>query len=87
MRGEFSPLLILALLGPCLTSCSEAGAIAENPVHVEAQRYLTDYPFKVNDYDAAGAHGANDRIRVAFFTQGVDLVRAVVGRFCQADPA
>jgi acetylornithine deacetylase/succinyl-diaminopimelate desuccinylase-like protein len=44
-------------------------------------------PFKVNYYDAAGVHGENERIRVAFFTQGVDLVRAVVGRFCQADPA
>lgn len=42
-------------------------------------------PFKINYYDAAGVHGANERIRSAFFNEGVDLMRNVVRRFCLAD--
>lgn len=39
-------------------------------------------PFKVNYYDADTVHGNDERIRAAFFTQGVRLMRAVVSDFC-----
>lgn len=44
-------------------------------------------PFKVNYYDAPGVHGENERIRLPFFLEGVDLTKSVVRRFCLADPA
>jgi acetylornithine deacetylase/succinyl-diaminopimelate desuccinylase-like protein len=43
-------------------------------------------PFKVNYYDASGVHGENERIRLTFFLQGVDLTKRIVRRFCLADP-
>lgn len=42
-------------------------------------------PFKVNYYDAAGVHAEDERIRVPFFSQGVDLMGGVVRRFCEAN--
>jgi acetylornithine deacetylase/succinyl-diaminopimelate desuccinylase-like protein len=39
-------------------------------------------PFKVNYYDAGTVHGNDERIRMRFFTEGVRLVRAIVGGFC-----
>ncbi len=44
-------------------------------------------PFKVNYYDAAGVHAENERIRVPFFTEGVDLMQSVVRHFCLVDPS
>ena len=39
-------------------------------------------PFKVNYYDAATVHAADERIRARFFTEGVRLMRNVVSDFC-----
>ncbi|MGN6185270.1 MAG: M20/M25/M40 family metallo-hydrolase [Thermoanaerobaculia bacterium] len=39
-------------------------------------------PFKVNYYDADGVHGADERIRARFFTEGVRLTRRIVRDFC-----
>lgn len=39
-------------------------------------------PFKVNYYDADTVHGADERIRAAFFAQGVQLTRTIVRDFC-----
>ena len=42
MRGVCAGSVI-ALLALCLTSCGEADAVPENPVHLEAKRILGDY--------------------------------------------
>ena len=39
-------------------------------------------PFKVNYYDAATVHAADERIRARFFAEGVHLMRRVVSDFC-----
>ena len=39
-------------------------------------------PFKVNYYDAATVHAADERIRARFFADGVRLMRSVVSDFC-----
>jgi acetylornithine deacetylase/succinyl-diaminopimelate desuccinylase-like protein len=39
-------------------------------------------PFKVNFYDAGTVHGADERIREQFFTEGVRLMRSIVSDFC-----
>jgi acetylornithine deacetylase/succinyl-diaminopimelate desuccinylase-like protein len=43
-------------------------------------------PFKVNYYDADTVHGADERIRARFFSEGVRLMRQIVVGFC-ARPA
>jgi acetylornithine deacetylase/succinyl-diaminopimelate desuccinylase-like protein len=43
-------------------------------------------PFKVNYYDADTVHGADERIRARFFSEGVRLMRQIVAGFC-ARPA
>jgi acetylornithine deacetylase/succinyl-diaminopimelate desuccinylase-like protein len=51
------------------------------------QRGIVAYgvsPFKVNYYDAAGAHGEDERIRSRFFAEGVKLMRTIVRDFCAA---
>lgn len=51
------------------------------------QRGITAYgvsPFKLNYYDAAGAHGVDERIRLRFFAEGVRLMRTIVRDFCAA---
>ena len=40
-------------------------------------------PFKVNYYDADTVHAADERIRIAWFTQGVHLTRQIVRDFCE----
>jgi acetylornithine deacetylase/succinyl-diaminopimelate desuccinylase-like protein len=39
-------------------------------------------PFKVNYYDADTVHGADERIRARFFSEGVRLMRTLVNDFC-----
>ena len=39
-------------------------------------------PFKVNYYDVGSVHGADERIRERFFTEGVRLMRSIVSDFC-----
>ena len=49
------------------------------------QRGIVAYgiaPFKVNYYDADTVHGSDERIRVGFFAQGVQLMRDIVADFC-----
>jgi acetylornithine deacetylase/succinyl-diaminopimelate desuccinylase-like protein len=41
-------------------------------------------PFKVNYYDADTVHAADERIRAAFFADGVRLMRGLVSDFCEA---
>jgi hypothetical protein len=41
-------------------------------------------PFKVNYYDADGVHGRDERIRAAFFHDGVRLMNTIVLEFCSA---
>jgi len=48
-------------------------------------RGITAYgiaPFKVNYYDAATVHAADERIREKFFLEGVRLTRRIVTSFC-----
>jgi acetylornithine deacetylase/succinyl-diaminopimelate desuccinylase-like protein len=48
-------------------------------------RGITAYgisPFKVNYYDADTVHGRDERIRTAFFHQGVRLMKDVLRDFC-----
>jgi acetylornithine deacetylase/succinyl-diaminopimelate desuccinylase-like protein len=40
-------------------------------------------PFKVNYYDADGVHGTDERIRGAFFGEGVGVFRDVIRDFCE----
>ncbi len=35
-------------------------------------------PFRLNYYDAMGIHGANERIRVDWFVEGVETVKQIV---------
>ncbi len=44
-------------------------------------------PFKINYYDGATVHGADERIRVRYFLEGVALTRRVVTDFCVRKPA
>ena len=44
-------------------------------------------PFKVNYYDGATVHGADERIRVRFFLEGVSITRQVVSDFCARKPS
>lgn len=44
-------------------------------------------PFKINYYDGATVHGADERIRVRFFLEGVALTRQLVSDFCVRKPA
>ena len=44
-------------------------------------------PFKINYYDGATVHGADERIRVRFFLEGVELMRQIVSDFCVRKPA
>lgn len=49
------------------------------------QRGIVAYgiaPFKVNYYDAGTVHGNDERIRAAFFAEGVRLTRDIVRDFC-----
>ena len=49
------------------------------------QRGIVAYgiaPFKVNYYDADTVHGADERIRARFFSEGVRLTRTIVHDFC-----
>ncbi len=39
-------------------------------------------PFKVNYYDVSTVHAADERIRAAFFTAGVRVMRDIVREFC-----
>lgn len=41
-------------------------------------------PFKVNYYDADSIHAEDERIRAAFFADGVLLMRDIVRNFCEA---
>ena len=41
-------------------------------------------PFKINYYDADSIHSADERIRAAFFEDGVLLMRDIVRRFCES---
>ena len=41
-------------------------------------------PFKINYYDADSIHSIDERIRAAFFEDGVLLVRDIVRRFCES---
>lgn len=40
-------------------------------------------PFKINYYDADSIHSTDERIRAAFFADGVMLMRDIVRRFCE----
>ncbi len=44
-------------------------------------------PFKLNYYDGSTVHGADERIRVRFFLEGVALTRRIVDEFCVRKPA
>jgi acetylornithine deacetylase/succinyl-diaminopimelate desuccinylase-like protein len=49
-------------------------------------RGITAYgiaPFKVNYYDADGVHGNDEKIRTRFFSEGVGVMRKIVGEFCE----
>jgi acetylornithine deacetylase/succinyl-diaminopimelate desuccinylase-like protein len=49
-------------------------------------RGITAYgiaPFRVNYYDSDTVHGTNERIRVRFFRQGVQLMRSIVREFVE----
>ncbi len=39
-------------------------------------------PFKVNYYDGASVHGADESIRLAFLNEGIEVMREIVERFC-----
>jgi acetylornithine deacetylase/succinyl-diaminopimelate desuccinylase-like protein len=41
-------------------------------------------PFKINYYDADSIHSTDERIRAAFFEDGVLLMRDIVRRFCES---
>jgi len=41
-------------------------------------------PFKINYYDADSIHSTDERIRAAFFHDGVLLMRDIVRRFCES---
>ncbi|MBV9493917.1 MAG: M20/M25/M40 family metallo-hydrolase [Acidobacteria bacterium] len=43
-------------------------------------------PFKVNYYDAGTPHGADERIRARFFSEGVHLMRSIVADFAAQQP-
>lgn len=39
-------------------------------------------PFKINYYDGATVHGQDERIRLTFFLEGVELMKEIVDDFC-----
>lgn len=43
-------------------------------------------PFKVNYYDVATVHGADERIRLSFLNEGVETMKEIVAGFCLARP-
>ena len=43
-------------------------------------------PYKINYYDGASVHGSDERIRLAFLNEGVELMKAVLDEFCLPPP-
>ena len=39
------------------------------------------WPFQVDYYETTGIHGVNERVRIAWFQQGVEMLRHLVTRY------